>query len=203
MPPSSVKVFEDAHVVPTDESINKIALLAMRLKFQDKMVEEMESRLKVMKAERQQVQENDLPLALDEAGVSSFTLSDGSKIEVKPVVQGTIPSLGTINRAKPADQLALRTRRLFALKWLEEHNHGGLIKTEVVAEFGKGELEEAQAAYNALTSMGCAATIEENVNPQTYSAWARELIEQGEMPPFDELGIFVGRKATVKLPKDK
>ncbi|MFL9694719.1 hypothetical protein, partial [Aeromonas veronii] len=59
-------------------------------------------------------------------------------------------------------------------KWLEDTDNDGIIKTKVLAEFGRGEMEDAKKAAEAIIEAGYDATITRDVHYQTIQAFGRE-----------------------------
>lgn len=145
-----------------------------------------EELLKATKEALRQVQEADLPMAMAEAGITAFTLEDGSGITLKDEVTASIP-------AKSKGE---------AFAWLDAHGFGDLIKTEVSTQFGRGEIAEAREIAEFLQSQGLAAEVSQSVHPQTLKAWVREQLAQGTNVPHELFGIYEATKAIIKESKN-
>lgn len=153
-----------------------------------KEIADLENSLTLKKEALRRVMEQDLPEAMDEVSMTTFTLEDGTKITVKPFYAASIPE----------------ERKDEAFAWLKEHDFDGMIKADVKVSFGKGEFEIAQSFVNFIRGFNEKAIdpeYKENVHWQTLRAWVKEQIEGGKPLPLDMFGVFVGRKAELKLPK--
>jgi hypothetical protein len=150
-----------------------------------KTIAELENNLSVAKENLRRIVEQDLPEAMDEVGMTSFTMEDGSKIKVSSFYSASISE----------------ERKDEAFSWLKEHNFDGMIKAEVKVNFSKGEFEIAQEFLNFIRGFN-----QKNLNPdykesvhwQTLRAFVKEQIEGGHPLPLDTFGVFVGRKAELK-----
>lgn len=128
-----------------------------------------------------------IPGIMDAIGMESFALSDGAKIEVKDDVK-----CGITQANRPA-----------AHDWLRGHDFDGIIKTKVVAEFGKGELQRAEAALRILELSGYGASMDESVHPSTLKSFVKEQLENGTSIPQDLFGVFEFRQAKIVLPRTR
>lgn len=128
-----------------------------------------------------------LPSAMDQLGMKSFALSDGSKIDVKEHVQASITE----------------EHKIRAFAWLTEHEFDGIIKTKVQSEFGKGEIEAAREAVTALEKSGFVATLDQNVHNSTLKAFVKERLAEGDDIPLDVFGVFEFKEAKINRPKEK
>lgn len=177
----------DIIVAPADEQLKSIEELASLAYQQMKQIEEMENALKKLKEEFMTTTRKSLPDAMAAAGTSSFTTNKGVKVTVKDFVNGSLPK----------DE----EKRAYALNWLENNGGKSIIKSEIIAEFEKGEgnLEKKNRAAEALAELGVTFVDKENVHPMTLASFAREKIQNGEEIPTEQLGLFVGRMAKVEL----
>ena len=87
------------------------------------------------------IQEIELPESMLHLGLRSFTLSDGSKLDVKTFYRGNISEK---NKKQAHD-------------WLRDRGHGDLIKNLVVCSFGKGE--DIRGAGNSVHGNYCCSKI--------------------------------------------
>jgi len=173
--------------VPEDK-LEKIRFFGEKQRTLLRTVADLENNLALTKEQLRRVVEQDLPEAMDEVGMTSFVLEDGSKIKVSPFYSASIPE----------------ERKDEAFVWLKDHDFDGMIKADVKVSFGKGEFEIAQEFLNFIRGFNQKAIdpdYKESVHWQTLRAWVREQIEGGAPLPLDLFGVFVGRKAELKLPK--
>lgn len=176
-----------AEQVPEDK-LKKIAFFGERQRHLKKTIAELENNLTIVKEQLRKVVEQDLPEAMDEVGMTSFVMDDGSKITVSTFYSASIPE----------------DRKDEAFEWLKENNFDGMIKADVKVQFGKGEFEIAQSFLQFIRGFNEKAIdpeYKESVHWQTLRAFVREQIEGGAPLPLDMFGVFIGRKAELKLPK--
>ena len=176
---------EDAAESLSEDKLGLVARLARKQLDLEAYVEQLELQLKAAKENLRKVQEQDLPQAMAEIGLSEFKLSDGSKVTIKPFYSA---SLVEENRAK-------------AYEWLESHGFSSLMKTEVSVDFGRGEDKLADRASKLLQEHGFAANKDVSIHAQTLKAFVREQIEDGQELPSDLFKVYAGQKASIKLKK--
>lgn len=169
---------------PTFADLSEAANLQLRAA---RRVDTLEGELSAAKEFLRRLSEDIVPGMFAIAGVSELKLSDGSVISVKPDVQISIPE----------------DNRESAWDWMEAHSFGGLVKTEVAASFGSGEIDEARSLLHRLQDEGIAGNIKRYVHPQTLKAWAKERMSIGEELPTDIFNIRPFDKTTITPPKRK
>ena len=118
------------------------------------------------------------------ANLESFTLSDGSKINITPTYGGTI---------KVSD-------RPKAHQWLRENGFGDLIKNAISAEFGMGEDNIAKDFYETALAKGFDVNQKETIHNMTLRSWIKEQTEKGSVIP-PEFGAWTGRRAKITRSK--
>lgn len=163
-------------------TMNDLSALANALVEADEDVERAERSLKDKKEAARRLREEALPAAMQEVGMSKVTLDSGRVISVAQEVYASIPAAN-----KPA-----------AYAWLEEHNFGGLIKTEVAVAFGRGETEKAIGLQDALREQGLEADLERSIHAQTLKAFIKEQLAAGNELPLDLFGAMPVWVAKVK-----
>jgi hypothetical protein len=172
-------------VKPEIEEI--VTLARQQTKLEKEIAKALEA-IKKLNARYIAIQQEALPLAMAEAGLKKFTLDSGESIEIKEDFTVGIPA----------------ARRPEAFAWLEEQGYGGLIKTEVAVEFGKGELAKAQALAAKLLKEKYATThISRDVHWQTLKAFINESVRETRPVPMDLFGAIPLNKAVIKAPKSK
>ena len=143
---------------------------------------ELEELVDRTKKELNDVRDRDLPNAMAEVGISSFTTESGFKI-----------SIGTEVYASITEEKAP-----IAFAWLREKGHGAIIKNQIIAEFGKGEDEKAIEAAMLLAEAGYKPKQKEAVHPQTLKAFLKEQINKGNDVPLEAFSAFVVNRAKVE-----
>lgn len=145
-------------------------------------VTRLEAELKIAQEELRQVAERALPEKMEELGLSEYKTTGGLTVEVSEKIRA---SLTVDNRQK-------------GHYWLEKNKFGGLIKTNVVVSFSRGQLYEAQEFVARLRIEGKLANLERKVEPSTLTAFVKEQLTQGKEIPLDVFGVFRQRVAKVK-----
>lgn len=166
--------------------LKRIVELATLMVAQQRRVEDLKRDLETAQRDLARIETEDLPELMSEVGLNSVTLDDGSVIEVKQDVQCGISE----------------ERRNAAHAWLIEHGFGGLIKTEVVVAFGRGEKEAAEEFSAEVVQLtGHTPAVKEAVHASTLKAFVKEQLEAGVAIPFDLFGIHPYNKAKLKAAK--
>jgi hypothetical protein len=174
---------QDATTEPaTLERAVQLAELLVRLR---RNVEGLEEELSVAKADVRRVEQEDLPQLMTELGLETFRLKSGEVIEVKNEVECAITE----------------ERRAAAHSWLVDRGFGGLIKTEVVVTFGRGEHDAAEDFAHECVEKGKAPALVERVHPSTLKSFVKEQMEAGQAIPFDLFGVRPYSKVKISLKK--
>jgi hypothetical protein len=168
----------------TDQQLKSIADLSKQLADLDSRIKKGEELLDQLKDQKKNLSENLIPSAMTDVGLESFSLSDGTKIEVKKFYSGSITD---VNRSK-------------AFEWLRSHNFDSLIKRNVIIAFGRGEDAIAQKFLKDLEKKKLNFEDRETVHAQTLKAFIREQMEAGHDLPHELLGVYVGNVTKLTLP---
>lgn len=92
-------------------------------------------------------------------------------------------------------------RRKAAFDWLEKNGHGDLIQIAVTVNIPRGELEKAKKLFSLLDEAGYVYSANEAVPWNTLTAFVKEQVSNGTVPPLETLGATVGK--IVKLRERK
>lgn len=172
---------KNATVAPSQEALDSVSTLATKYLNLKDAVADAQDTLDRLSAQLKQVEENELPEAMDMLGFQEFRMTDGRRIKVAESVHASIPKAGNAD----------------AMQWLRDHDHGSLIKNEVSASFGKGEEESARQAVALLREQGWSATAAESVHNATLKSFVKEMLANGETLPEGLFHIHTSRKASV------
>ena len=142
----------------------------------------LEAEFKAKKEELRLTSEQELPDAMQAAGLTQIILSTGEKISIKEFYSAHISKA---NQEK-------------AYQWLLSNGHEGLIKNEVLLKFGREESATVRETVSALQSRGLAPEIRQSIHPSTLKAFVKEQLTTGNDSPTDPFGIYIGTKATIK-----
>jgi hypothetical protein len=166
----------------TDGELSIVSSLANKQLQLATQVAEIESMLKAKKEELRLTSEQELPDAMQSAGLTQITLSSGEKISIKEFYNAHISKA---NQEK-------------AYQWLIENGHEGLIKNEVLLKFGREESLVVEETVSALQSRGLSPEVRQSVHPSTLKAFVKEQFTSGNDIPTEPFGIYIGTKATIK-----
>jgi len=153
-------------------TLYQIAGLARALLAADRSVEQADLALRKEKEKRRIIREETLPGAMQELGIEKLTLETGDTITISREVYASIPAGARAN----------------AHRWLQEHNFGGLLKTEVTVAYGRDSAAEASELAIELEQRGLSVMAIEKVHPQTLKAWLKEQLQAGTEIPLDLFG---------------
>ena len=185
---------------PSDEHLSSVAALAAKQQDLEQRVQATEQSLDTLKGELAKVSEYDLPDAMAAIGLTEFKLADGYKVTVGQEYYANIPS-------PDSEDPDLRERRRAAFAWLNENNHGDLIKSQIVVDAGRGEQEKAARVMRGLQAAGIPFNQTEAVHWSTLKAFVKEQMTatEGEAvrPPFPGhlFGAHVKTVARIKQSK--
>lgn len=161
-----------------------VQLAELLLKLREN-VESLETQLEKAKGDMRRVEQVDLPALMQELGLETFKLKSGETIEVKPEVDCSITE----------------EKRSAAHSWLVDKGFGGLIKTEVVVTFGRGEHDAAEDFAEEVTKQGKQPNLVERVHPSTLKSFVKEQMAAGNPVPFDLFGVHPYNKVKITAAK--
>lgn len=190
----------DARNVPDTPALHRVAELVSQWELAGGELARLEERMELLKTARSEIEKRHLPGAMQEAGISSFKTTNGRSVEIKQVVNGSIPALTSIEKAKGDLKASLFHRRNLCYQIVKSH-WPGLIKTELSLSLGRGELALAgQVAELIRNQFKLSPTIDETIHPQTLNSHFGELLEQGRIGdvPADVFSLYVGPIAKIK-----
>ena len=160
----------------------ELSELCTRLLELQKQITKCEDNIKNLRNEERLLSENEIPNLMQQSGISSLKLTDGSSVEVKPFYAAKIPTSKT-------DE---------AFDWLSSNGYGDLIKNQVSLTFGKSEDNVANSSVEDLKGRGHNVSQKKKVEPMTLKAFVREQIQSGQNIPMDLFGVYVSNKTTIK-----
>lgn len=164
------------------KALGSVAELARAIRNQEDTIRDLEEKLKTEKKLLLKLSDEDLPAILDELGLQSFKLEDGSEVTVKSTYGATI-------RVDDREQ---------AYDWLRQNEYDDIIKNTVSVQFGRGEDEKAKEFKELAENNRYAADQKTEIHPQTLRAFIKERVEAGDEFPMQLFGAWVGRRASIK-----
>jgi len=145
-------------------------------------VAELEANLKAKKEELRLTSEQELPDAMQAAGLTQIKLNSGENISINEFYNAHISKA---NQEK-------------AYEWLTQNGHEGLIKNEVLLKFGREESLVVDETVSALQARGLSPQVRQSVHPSTLKAFVKEQFTSGNDIPTEPFGIYIGTKAIIK-----
>ena len=132
--------FESTFANPLEKTNNSalstVSKLARAIKAKEQEVQSLDDQLKLAKKELLKLTDEELPASMAEVGLASFTLDDGSEVNIKPTYGASI----------------LVKNREAAYEWLRENGYDDLIKNTVKAFASKeGYLAEQATGIHSST----------------------------------------------------
>lgn len=161
-------------------------LVVAQLGLEDE-IEELSLRLQDLNDRYERIRKDQIPTLMDELNLTKLTTKDGHVLELKDVVNASIP------KEEP--------RRSSAFAWLKREGHGDIIKNEVKVLFGRGEDEKAEELLERLEADGLEPQRMVSVHPQTLSALVRTLRREGRNVDAECLSIYEAKIAKIKRVK--
>jgi len=167
------------------QGLTSVAALARQIRDKEDRIKSLEGDLKAEKKALLKLTDEDMPAMLAEIGLSSFSLDDGSQVEVKQTYGASI----------------LVNNRPQAYDWLRENGYDDIIKNSVICQFGRGEDDQASAFAAFAQQQGYVPEQKTEIHPQTLRAFVKERVEEGDEFPMELFGAWVGQRAVIKKGK--
>lgn len=162
--------------------LKRITTLAEQLAEATANAKRLDEELKAAKKLQRQIEEEDLPTLMDELGLTEIRLKSGELVKIQRDCQTSITE-ATHDKA---------------MEWLVENGFGGIIKTGVVVEFGRGEIKEADKAAKALAKKYPQTVSNESVHHSTLKAFVMEQLREGKPLPTDLFNLREFNKAVIR-----
>jgi|TARA_R110002020_G_scaffold103231_1_gene241713 hypothetical protein len=166
----------------SDGELSTVSLIANKQLKLASELEELETAVKAKKEELRLTTEQELPDAMQQAGLNEIVLSTGEKISISEFYSAHIS----------------KANQEQAYAWLVNNGHEGLIKNEVSLKFGRGESDVVDQTVSTLKARGLSPQVRQSVHPSTLKAFVKEQVSSGNDIPTETFGIYIGTKATIK-----
>jgi 16S rRNA C1402 N4-methylase RsmH len=170
--------------IKTDE-VKEISEACNKLTSQNQKVETIQKSLEEAEEEARRLSEEVIPTLMQQAGVSSIKLDNGTSVEVSPYYYAKISE----------------DRKAEAFQWLRENDHGDLIKNNVSVSFGKGEDSNAANLKSELEAKGLVVDQKQDVHWQTLRGFVKEQIEKNKTIPSETFGLYIANRTKIKTNK--
>jgi hypothetical protein len=168
-------ILEKDHLTPVDDvSLKALSQKCRRLEAIQTEIDQQEQNIKALKEKQRKLSEEEIPSFLQEKGLTSIRLNNGTEVSVSEVI---LPGVLVDNRP-------------FCYQWLRDNGFGDLIKNTVSVNFGMGEDEDAINLKKQIEELGLVCAEKESVHYQTLKAFVGEQHHKGVSLP-NEFGVHV------------
>ena len=147
----------------------------------EKQIEDAETHMKSLKAEKHKLSIENIPALMDEMGMDRVDV-DGLTVSRKMIVHASIPS----------------DRKEEAFAWLRENGLDDIIKNDVTCSFGKGEDNLAGDVVGILHEKGFDPRTKTHVHPSTLKAFVKERVTDGRPIDLDMFGAYINNAAEIR-----
>lgn len=179
---------DDPYAAFKDDAIpgnleNVLIQLADELQDADAAIVAAEEVLEKAKDARKDIAEVRIPAATEGMN-GKLLLKDGRTLEVKEDIRSSIAG----------------EKRVPAIKWLDDHDYGHIVKRQLVFSFAKGDDAAFEKFRKAVDKIKMPLVMKEefSVHHATLNAWVKEQLGEGVELPKEIFGIFRQRVAKVK-----
>lgn len=172
---------DDAKINISNNNLDEVSQLCQELSNLENDIKSYEDTVKELKKKADKLSMEVIPEKMNELGLKSVELNDGSKLKIAEFVQARITE----------------ENKEQAFSWLRDNGHGDLIKHNLSANFGRGEDDKAQDFKKRAEDIGLDLVEKEWVEPMTLKAFAKEQVAQGTGIPMDTFGVFIGNKTKI------
>jgi len=147
----------------------------------DEEIQNAEQYLKDLKFKKRKVNEEDIPMLMNEMGMDSVSV-DGHRVSVRQFVHARISD----------------DKREEAFAFLRSIGEADIIKNDVTVSFKAGEDNMVGAVIEDLRGQyGLEPSQKTHVHPSTLKALVKNRVESGKELDFDTFGVFVGNEAKI------
>jgi hypothetical protein len=170
---------------PRDKLMKELSEAAIAQMEAEAEVEKAKENLLIKEQELRYISQTLLPKLMDEAGLAKTQTIEGLEISVKEEIRANIPE----------------EKRAEAFAWLEEHQHGDLIKREFKVLFGRDQEEWAAKFEEDLKSseQPLDYQLKRGVHASTLTAFVKAQTAEGNDVPIDLFGVFRQRVSKIKV----
>lgn len=176
-------------VAPTEQQLSSISVWATKALELKAHIAQVEEQLTHLNKELSVIETINLPQALQEAGITEFAMNNGAKIEIKDIIRNGLSK-------DPA-------QRDNTFMYVMANGGQEIIKDHFEVDYSKGQYDDAIALRHLLQRNNIHFYEFESIHAQTLWAFLREKLREGEIPPFDDMGLYYAKHAEVKPPKVK
>lgn len=177
--------YERYNVEPRQDTLRQLKSLVTERAELLLEAEQKDKELKALNERVRQIDQEEIPSLMDSIGLDKVELRGGLQVTVKDEVYCSLP----------------KERRERAMQWLDDHEHGGLIKRSLEVLFDREQEEEATELLGELKAREFRPSMGRKVEPSTLKAFLKEQLREGQEVPLKLFGAYAVRVAKVQLKK--
>lgn len=148
----------------------------------------LEEQLRATKALRQRLETDVLVTLFDRFEQPKVTSNSGAEAKKSLRITGSLPKVGDKDTPEEASRHA--AQRKAAIELAISYGWTPFIKTEVTAQYDKGDYEKAKAVFELLRADNSATVdMTEGIHHTTLQAQVRQRIREGKSVQLDVLGV--------------
>lgn len=172
---------------PSREALGRVAVMARQQLELEGACEELAAQLKEKQKELYKVRDHDLPELMQEVGLRSVALEDGTTVTVEPGVACSIA----------------KAREEEAFGWMLAHGFGALIKQNVTVLFDAEEAAKADKVRESLSKKGFDVQLSRSVHGGTLKKFVREQVQGDDGTfPRELFNVYEFTQAKIKSPRN-
>jgi hypothetical protein len=168
---------------PSSDDLKQLAALATRMWEEEQAVAKAEAELETKKKALKATTERDIPELMMKVGVREFVTTTGLRLLIQDLVSCSISEENNVP----------------AVKWLDEHGHGGLVKRVIYVEFPREQEKDAKALLARLKGKFANVAQKATVHPSTLKSWVKEQLTNGKEIPMALFGATQFQKAKIEV----
>lgn len=177
---------EEVKEEPTASELKEISVLAERQIDLENQLAALQVQVDDIVSKIRHIEETALPDIMARVGMKTFTLTDGSSVQIKDMVFASI-------RADQMDP---------AVEWLNQKGFGGVIKDQISCNLGKGNTIKAKKILDFIEYLGIQGAEEKlSVHAQSLKSLIVEQRKKGLQFPETIFSIANIKKAIIERPK--
>lgn len=165
---------------PTDAERSKLSVLLTQLVQTEDKIAQLELEVSLEKERKRILVEEDIPDLMDSSGADIHGIP-GVQVTVKDDVRASVS----------------KERLAKAVKWLDDHGHGGIVKRLISVAFSRDQEDKATELVDRIKG-DYPVKQDWSIHAGTLKAWATRRIEAEEDIPRDLFGIQERRVAKIK-----
>lgn len=168
--------------LPEIDKLKELGSLSETLDTINEDIAMVEGGLSKLKDQKRRIEFILMPAMMTDIGLTEFTCKDGTKVHLSEWVSTKISQ----ENEEEAHQ------------WLKDNNFDSIIKNVLTANYGKGEDEDAQKAFDQLKEMGYSPALKKSVHASTLKAFITDLLNKDVNLPMELFGVEVSNYVKIK-----